>query len=43
MNIEKRRKNMTALDKISDFDEVMQFFERMLNFTKNKLRNNILL
>ena len=32
---------MTALDKISDFDEVMQFFERMLNFTKNKLRNNI--
>lgn len=34
---------MTALDKISDFDEVMQFFERMLNFTKNKLRNNIIL
>lgn len=32
---------MTALDKISDFDEVMQFYKRALNFTKNKLRNNI--
>lgn len=30
-----------VLDKISDFDEVIKFYQRALNFSKTRLRNNI--
>ena len=40
-NTTETRKKPIALDKISDFNEVIQFYNRALNFTKNRLRNNI--
>lgn len=40
-NTTKTQKKPIALDKISDFNEVLQFYNRALNFTKNKLRDNI--
>ena len=32
---------MIALDKIRDFNEVMQFYRRALDFIQKKLRRNI--